>query len=163
MYNDREYPPDLSSYVSASNDKVRVVEFVPKTFKNREMKSKEEVKEITKSVAKSAYESFNDQCSGGDGVISQIFFEPGEPREPIKLKGKIKRQKIVRWLEFSIKEEISEDRRHAMENYEGDDLKMALRWIDAREDTFNDVLEHLMQDAARSEQAKRDKFFRYED
>ena len=50
-----------------------------------------------------------------------------------------------------------------MENYEGEDLKTALRWIDAREDAFNDVLEHLVQDAARSEQSKRDKFFRYED
>lgn len=127
------------------------------------MKSKEEVDEITKSVAKAAYESFNDQCSGGEGIISHVFFEPGEPRRPIKLKGKIKRQKLVRWLEFSIKEEISEDRKHAMENYEGEDLKTALRWIDAREDAFNDVLEHLVQDAARSEQAKRDKFFRYED
>jgi len=127
------------------------------------MKSKEEVDEITKSVAKAAYESFNDQCSGGDGVISQMFFEPGEPREPIKLKGKIKRQKLVRWLEFWIKGDINQDREHALQNYEGEDLKMALHWIDAREDTFNDVLEHLVQDAARSEQKKRDKFFRYED
>ena len=37
MCNDREYPPDLSSYVNASNGKVRVVEFVPKHLKTENM------------------------------------------------------------------------------------------------------------------------------
>jgi hypothetical protein len=36
MHNDREYPPDLSSYVNASNEKMRLFEFVPKRYKDRQ-------------------------------------------------------------------------------------------------------------------------------